>query len=273
MRYFIFLLSVFLFSCSGTDDADGNKVDSPNVVNLKMDSTSDWRSLTESWTASLNLKNASIMKSFYADTVSYYGDRISSADVVMRQSSYFAKNADYKQKITEFISEELQPDGTWRVRLMKQVTAGGKTADYPSSLVFGRSNGIWKIVNESDDISDLTKARVQEVHFAPEVVTIEGLLEETTGFGKTNGGDPKSDARENYNIVWPSTLIDVLANGGSRDGVNVKGVDKIQVVGNDNAVAGLLNKKVKITGTIRLGTGEHEFTKVVLDVKSIEEVK
>lgn len=271
MKYAFLLLPFFLFSCSNGGDTPVE--DSTNIVKTAVDSNSDWRSLAESWTASLNMKNASIMKSFYADTVRYYGDTITSADVVMRQSTYFAQNADYKQKITEFIGEEQQPDGTWRVRITKEVTAGGKVASYPASLIFGKKNGIWKIVNESDDISDLTKGRTQEVHFAPEVVTVEGLLEETTGFGKSESGDPKSDAKENYFIVWPSSLLDVMANGGARDGVNVKGVDKLQVFGSADAVKALLNKKVKVTGTIRLGTGEHEFTKVVLDVKTIEESK
>src|ERR1044072_2612952 len=158
---------VFLFSCNNNNG--GGTVDSAqkDSATVKPSGTGGWKELTESCSASLNLRNASIMKSFYADSVLYYGDHLSADDVVHRQEEYFAMNPDYKQRITEYIDEIQQPDGSWLIKIVKQVTANGQTNEYPASLVFADVNGIWKIVAESDDITDLNKARSLEVTYSP----------------------------------------------------------------------------------------------------------
>lgn len=273
LMYNYFFLPVFLLvfaSCSNegnTPQNDSAKADSPAAAGQRDTTFSDWHSLTESWNASLNLKNASIMKSFYADTVLYYGDRISSTDVVTRQQNYFNANADYRQKIVDYMDEAQQPDGSWRIRIVKQVRAGGKTVNYPASLTFNKQNGIWKIIAESDDITDITKARAQEVQYSKEV-ELTGLLEQTTGYPDVKGGDPKSE-RETYFIFWPSSPLDVSGGNDPQE----KNVDRLQVIGDAAMLNPVLNKKVKITATPAHQNGPHQYTKVVLNAKSVEEVK
>jgi hypothetical protein len=272
--FFSFSIAFFLLSCSNSTDK-GPVVDTSSPDSLKPQTTqvmSDWHSLTESWTASLNLKNASIMKSFYADTVLYYGDKITGEVVVKRQQEYFAAHPDYHQKIIEYIGEEQQPDGNWRVRITKQVTAGGKTADYPASLVFGKRNSIWKIISESDDITDLKKGTPITVHYEPEVITLEGLLEENTGFGpNTSGGDPKSDNKEMYFAFWPSQPLDVIATAAQEKQGNTteKNVDRIQLNGEEKQLRPLLNKKVKISGTLFHSHTSYHFTNVLMNVNAV----
>lgn len=273
---FLFLLPLALLaSCSGNENSSKQNTDTMSVQ--QPDSTSDWHELTEAWTASLNLKNASIMKSFYADSVVYYGDRISSNDVVSRQTAYFNANSDYHQKISEYLGEEQQPDGSWRVRITKEVTAGGKTASYPASLVFMKDGGIWKIVSESDDITDINKARLQQVKYDKEVVTVEGLLEETTGFNTSDqSGDPKSNGAEKYFVVWPSSKLDVIATPEQeKEGVTITehNVDRLQLSGDEKMITPLLNKKVRVKGTLFHQHTAHHFTKVLIEVQSIEAVK
>ncbi|HET6990572.1 MAG TPA: DUF4431 domain-containing protein [Bacteroidia bacterium] len=273
LRFTVFIPAFFIFSSCSNQEPAATKSDS-----VKKDSTesnadfSDWRKLTESWTASLNLKNASIMKSFYSDSVIYYGDNISGADVVKRQQEYFSTNPDYHQKITEYMGEEEQPDGNWRVRITKQVTAGGKTADYPASLIFGKQNGIWKIIAESDDITDLKKGQPVNVHYAPEEVVVEGILEENAGFTPSKEGDPKSDNKELYYVVWPSQPLNVFVKEGTEKGVNVNemGIDRIQLRGDVLSITPFLNKKVRVTGTLAHAVTVHDFTKVILNIEKIE---
>ncbi len=244
---------------------------------MKKDTASSWESLTESWTASLDLKNAPIMKSFYADTVLYYGDRISGDDVVKRQEAYFTAHPDYKMKLAEYISEEQQPDGSWKIRITKKVTVHDSTSTYPASLIYAKQNGIWKIVTESDDITDLKKAQAVDVKYEPETVTVEGLMEENTGFSaNAKGGDPKSDNKEKYDVIWPSQPLNVIATPAqTHEGLDVteKNVDRIQLIGDDKMIQPLLNKKVRITGTLTHGISAHHFTKVLINVSKIEEIK
>ncbi|HTF03077.1 MAG TPA: DUF4431 domain-containing protein [Bacteroidia bacterium] len=266
-------LLVFLFSCGnekGNTPPDSVVNDSSAV---KTSAESGWKELTESWNASLNLRNASIMKSFYADSVQYYGDHLSSDDVVRRQQEYFDLNEDYKQKIEEYIDVIQQPDGSWLVKIMKQVTANGKTANYPASLVYAKTNGIWKIVAESDDITDLNNAKSLQVKYAPEISTIEGLLEENTTFGRVTGGDPKSDAKIPYYVVWTKHPLDVIASTDDekKGWFTEVNVERIQLNGDLETIKKLLNHKVRITGKLEHATTEDHYTKVFMNVDLIEE--
>lgn len=266
------LLALFVFSCGEkTNDVatDTNKNDSVVAKSL-----SGWKELTESWNASLNLRNASIMKSFYADSVLYYGDHLTSDEVVHRQQEYFELNKDYAQKIVEYIDEIQQPDGTWLIKITKQVTANGKTTDYPASLVYANKNGIWKIVAESDDITDLNKAKNMQAQYAPAVTTIEGLVEENNAFGSNPGGDPKSDSRISYYVIWSKHSLDVIATADQlRSGyLTEENIERIQLIGGEQEVKRLLNHKVRITGKLEPGNTDAHFTKVVMNVELVEEV-
>lgn len=265
---------VFLFSCgdkNGGQTVDSNANDSVNVV-ISRDTS--WKALTESWNASLNLRDASIMKSFYADSVLYYGDHLSADEVVHRQQEYFAMTPDYKQKIVEYIDEIQQPDGSWLIKIVKQVTAGGKTNNYPASLVFAKVNGIWKLIAESDDITDLNKARSIEVKYKPEQTTIEGLLEENNTFGSAQGGDPKSDSKIPYYVVWSKYPLDVVATGDQeKQGWTTEhNVERVQLIGDQEQIKKLLNRKVRVTGTLEHASTEKHYTKVVMNVQLVEEV-
>ncbi len=268
----VIALSVFLFSCGDgttavTEDSTQNDTTVVSVV-------SSWKQLAESWSASLNLRNASIMRSFYADSVLYYGDHLSSDEVVHRQTEYFAMNPDYKQKITEYIEEIQQPDGSWLVKIIKQVTANGKTAEYPASLVFANVNGIWKITAESDDITDLNKAKSLQAQYDHPSTTIEGLLEENTGFARINGGDPKSDARVPYYVLWSKNTLDVIASPEQQKAgiVSEYSVERIQLMGDEEQIQKLLNRKVRITGKLSHSSNDQHFTTVIMNVELIEEV-
>jgi hypothetical protein len=230
--------------------------------------------LTESWSASLNLRNATIMKSFYADSVLYYGDDLAADDVVSRQQAYFSSNKNYSQSIEEYIDEVQQPDGSWLIRIMKQVKVNGKIANYPSSLVFTQKEGVWKIVAESDDITDLTKAQTQNAGYAPEKVSIEGLIEANSTFAAAKGGDPKSDGAVKYYALWCNHPLTVTATADQeKKGIeSMSNVERVQVVGDAAAIEKLLNKKVRITGTLEYNTGSEFYTPVIVRAELIEEV-
>jgi hypothetical protein len=255
-----FFIACFLLSCS--NEKEHNKIDSAKTDTLKLVPVlSEWHLLADSWTAALNLKNASIMKSFYADTVLYYGDKISGDDVVKRQQDYFAANKDYRQKLSEYISEEQQPDGTWRVRITKQVTANGKTADYPASLVFTKQNGIWKIISESDDITDLKKRTPANAHYEPETVTVEGLLKEEHAI--------KSTSSETYFALWPAQPLDVIATKPDEINITETNIDRIQLNGDEDQLKALVNKNVRVSGTLFHAHTSYHYTTVLMNVSSV----
>jgi hypothetical protein len=206
--------------------------------------------------------------------VLYYGDHLTSDEVVHRQQEYFALNPDYVQKITEYIDEIQQPNGSWLIKITKQVTANGKTASYPASLVYGNVNGIWKIIAESDDITDLNKAKNMQAEYAPAKTTLEGLVEENNTYTPVGGTDPKSDARVPYYVIWSKHSLDVIANAEQlKKGIPTEeNVERIQLIGSEEQIKKLLNHKVRVTGTLDHATGSDHFTKVLMNVELIEEV-
>jgi hypothetical protein len=272
MRHLFFVLCSLLFISCGDNTVEVVN-DSASTDSIAVKSVTGWKELTESWSASLNLRNASIMKSFYADSVLYYGDHLTSDEVVHRQQEYFALNPDYVQKITEYIDEIQQPDGSWLIKINKQVTANGKTADYPASIVYANMNGIWKIVAESDDITDLNKAKNLQVEYAVKT-TLEGLLEENTTFNPVPGTDPKSDARVPYYVIWSKHSLDVIANTEqqAKGMLTEENVERIQLIGSEEQIKKLLNHKVRVTGILDHATGSDHYTEVLMNVELVEEV-
>jgi hypothetical protein len=275
-KIFIFLLPFVLaaYSCNNATPPKNNVDSTEKIPAAQSDFGSDWHSLTESWAKALDMKKASVMKSFYADTVMYYGDKISGDDVVKRQEAYFEAHPDYKMRLTEFVGEEQQPDGNWKVRIIKAVTINGQTVNYPASLIYAKRNGIWKIISESDDITDLRKAQGVEVSYAPAIVTLEGLVEENTGFGtNVSGGDPKSDNKETYDVIWPSQPLNVIAASSQDGNVTENNIDRLQLIGNDKMIQPFLNKKVRVRGTLQHGDHVKHFTRVVMNVTNMEALK
>lgn len=273
MKYILpIFFSLALMSCG--NDSNDAVTDTSTSDSVAVKSVTGWKELTESWNASLNLRNASIMKSFYADSVLYYGDHLTSDEVVHRQQEYFEMNKDYVQRVVEYIDEIQQPDGTWLIKITKQVTANGKTADYPASLVYGNVNGIWKIVAESDDITDLNKAQNMQAQYAPVKTTLEGLVEENSTFIPVAGTDPKSEGRVPYYVLWSKHSLDVVATAEQlkKGIVTEENLERIQLIGSEEQIKKLLNHKVRVTGTLNHATGSDHYTKVLMNVELIEEV-
>src|ERR1044071_4063497 len=123
MRKVAILASV-VFLCACSNQSGTPAIDSPKTDTTTHPETAGdpFKELAESWTASLNLRDASIMKSFYADSVVYYGDHLTSDEVVHRQQEYFAMNKDYHQTIIEYVDEIQQPNGSWLLKLVKRVS-------------------------------------------------------------------------------------------------------------------------------------------------------
>lgn len=269
---FLSAITLLLFSCGSNSN---NNTASDTAVNdsvaVKM---TTWRELTESWNASLNLRNAPIMKSFYADSVLYYGDHLASDDVVNRQQGYFSSNKDYSQTIEEYIDEVQQPDGSWLIRIMKQVKVNGKIANYPASLVFAQKEGVWKIVAESDDITDLTKAQTQKAGYAPEKVSIEGLIEMNSTYAAANGGDPKSNGTVKYYALWCKHPLEITATPEQeKQGLkSMNNLERVEVIGDVATIEKMLNKKVRVTGVLEYNLKGDFNTPVIVRAELIEEV-
>ena len=87
--------------------------------------------------------------------------------IFQTKRNFFANNPVYGQKIKGDITVTQISNKQAKAEFVKEVTTKKGTKDYPSYLVFENVNGEWKLILESDLISDKNaenkQKRVSEV--------------------------------------------------------------------------------------------------------------
>ncbi len=260
----VFLL--FIASCSETgkqQTADSTANTNPN------DEPPKFNALLNTWAEAMNDSDNAVLSSLYADTVSYYGITTASAKVFMLQSDYVAKHKGYMLRITEIDRQEHRPDKSWYIHFTKEVTTATDTVSYPSSLIFAwKSNG-WKIISESDDLTDIKGASENYIlNYAPAISDIEGVIEENNTWNTSKpGNDPKSDGRMVYYALVPKKKITTVA-GPHNNPPAEENIDRIQIRSKIN-LSKYLNKTVVVSGRLLHSSGSEINTVVQMEVLEI----
>ncbi|UUC45099.1 hypothetical protein [Flavobacterium cerinum] len=118
----------------------------------------DFNALVQQWNKAHDTKNTSLFAIVFDDTVLFYGKQESKADCISKKIALFKKFPDFKQE-TGIVSQEKQADGTVKCSFTKTVHYNGKNENYPSYLIFKLSGSDWKIIVESDLITDKNLAK------------------------------------------------------------------------------------------------------------------
>ena len=106
------------------------------------------------WTDGLNTRNFEGLHDLYAEKVHYYGEYLSPDEIVYNQRKLLEKYQDFNQVIASEISTQRISNEEIRLYFVKRVLHNGKTKDYPSYLIVRFSGAGYKIVTESDLITD-----------------------------------------------------------------------------------------------------------------------
>lgn len=90
----------------------------------------------------------------YAETVMFYGKRMTGKEVVKMNLDFLRNNPDFRQDCYNIKVIKLS-DSRVRCNFDKRVTINGQTKEYPSYLYFTKEFGNnWLIDEESDEITD-----------------------------------------------------------------------------------------------------------------------
>lgn len=90
----------------------------------------------------------------YAETVMFYGKRMTGKEVVKLKQDLLHKSPDFRQECYNIKVVRLS-DNRVQCNFGKRVTINGKTKEYPSYLYFTKESGDnWLIDEESDEITD-----------------------------------------------------------------------------------------------------------------------
>ncbi|MDR3048104.1 MAG: hypothetical protein LBU51_10960 [Bacteroidales bacterium] len=144
--------------------------------------------LVVEWNGAHSLDFVNLFADLYNSNVSFYGTTLNKDKVYSKKQSSLQKSNGYKQEILDNNIDVKQiNDNEYRCDFVKRVSVNKKTNDYPSYLVFRKFNNEWKIVVESDEITDknLVKRKVDEILNFPEVKAIKNVVIDT--FEPTDG--------------------------------------------------------------------------------------
>jgi ketosteroid isomerase-like protein len=262
---FLFLLCCFV-AC--TENGKPETQDSA-TTSTPADEPPNFSALLNTWAEAMSDSDNAALSSLYADSVMYYGIPTGSSKVFMLQSDYVTKHKGYKLRITEIDLQEHRPDNSWYIHFTKEVTTAADTVSYPSSLVFAwKSNG-WKIIGESDDLTDIKGAAENYIlNYAPAISNIEGVIEENSSWNtSTPGSDPKSDGRMVYYVLIPKKKITTVA-GFHNNPPAEENIDRVQLRSKID-LRNYVNKTVVVSGRMLHSTGSGINTVIQMDVLEV----
>ncbi|MFN8713322.1 MAG: hypothetical protein ACK5Z2_10765 [Bacteroidota bacterium] len=263
-------LFLFLFCCIAACTENGKpETQDSTTTSTPTDEPPKFNALLNTWAEAMNDSDNAVLSSLYADTVSYYGITTAASKVFMLQSDYVAKRKGYKLRITEIDRQEHRPDNSWYIHFTKEVTTATDTISYPSSLIFAWKINGWKIISESDDLTDIKGASENYIlNYAPAISDIEGVIEENNSWNTSKpGSDPKSDGRMVYYVLVPKKKITTIA-GLHNNPPAEENIERIQIRSKIN-LSKYVNKTVVVSGRMLHSTGNGINTVIQMDVLEI----
>lgn len=139
-----------VYSCSTSDNEEKsiNTEKSVEQINLEIEK------FIGDWNNALNNKDISSLSQFYSDSIDYYGKKISKNQVISSKLKYFEKHPDFRQVLTGDIKIDQMTNGLFRCSFRKKMDYLADKNTYDGYLIIEKNDSIFKIVNESDLITD-----------------------------------------------------------------------------------------------------------------------
>jgi len=156
------LVFIFLGSTACSDNktkqekAIAKKMEQEGTNSLKDKTFTD---LVEAWSQAHSLDNINQFNQLFDNTVLFYGSELSRNECLFKKRSLLDKHHDFKQIIVSDIEVKKYESEQYLCFFIKRVTIGVKTTDYPSYLMFRKYENDWKIVVESDEVTDRNLAK------------------------------------------------------------------------------------------------------------------
>ena len=111
--------------------------------------------LTNEWNQAHSLDNLNQLYQLFDNTVLFYGLTLSKDECIAKKRSLLNKYTSFEQEIVTygFSVQEIEVN-KYKCSFTKRVITEGKSNDYPSYLIFRKYGDNWKIIAESDLITD-----------------------------------------------------------------------------------------------------------------------
>ena len=255
-----------MFSCRQKENS--NLSNSKDKIEKKEKTVEEQiKEMVNIWNEASSNADFDTLEKILGDKIEYYQSFVTKDYYISDQKKFFAKNPVYGQRIKGDIVVTKISNKQAKAEFVKEVTTKKGVKDYPSYLVFENVNSEWKLILESDTVSDANienrKKRATEnpnksSYRYGEPVSIVGTFE-------IRNVELERGNVEGY-FIRLNVPITLLEDEYNRRVENNKLIQLLLVDENSKSFEG---KKVLITGKFYPPEVEYHSTPVTLDVSEI----
>jgi len=281
----LILLILSAFSCGKKENLDTSSNKEETVKKEKVEETEktkeksveeEIKEMVNIWNEASSNADFETLEKILGDKIEYYQSSVTKAHYISDQKKFFEKNPVYGQKIKGDITVTQISNKQVKAEFIKEVTTKKGTKDYPSYLIFANVNGEWKLILESDKVSDANvenqKKRAAEnpnksKYKYEEPVTIVG----TFGIKKV---ETENGIAKPY-VITLNTPIKVVADEGNDINQTESNQNMIQLALTDEHINYLKSKnaygkRIQITGTFYHSHTMYHYTPVLMSVSEVK---
>ena len=283
----LLFLILSVFSCGKKENSDTSASKEKEVKKEKAVKTEDESKKEETveeqiikmvniWNDASSNADFDTLEKILGNKIEYYQSSVTKDYYISDQKKFFAKNPVYGQKIKGDITVTQISNKQAKAEFIKEVTTKKGTKDYPSYLIFANVNGEWKLILESDKVSDANvenqKKRAAEnpnksKYKYDEPVTIVG----TFGIKKF---ETKNGIAKPY-VITLNTPIKVVADEGDDVNQTESNQNMIQLALSDEHINYLKSKnaygkRIQVTGTFYYWHSIYHYTPVLMSVSEVK---
>lgn len=280
------ILSILLvtFSCGLKNQSDNDKKSEKNSTQKVKTSEQEVKEMVELWNKASSNGDFTVLENMLADKIEYYQQTVTRDYYIKDQKKFFEKNPVYGQVIKGDIDIQQISDTQYKAEFIKEVTTKKGTKDYPSYLVFKKIGNEWKLILESDMVSDAniekkkkqkTESPNKSTYYYTNNQTLIGTFDIKKIFVEDGAANENGKTIYPYFLFLSSPIKVVPAVADDSENIVETGVTELHLVLDGNLINYLKSnqaygKKVKMTGELFHSHTIYHHSVVLMDVKNIE---
>ena len=280
------ILSILLvtFSCGLNNQSNNDKKSEKNSTQKAKTSEQEVKEMVELWNKASSNGDFTVLENMLADKIEYYQQTVTRDYYIKDQKKFFEKNPVYGQVIKGDIDIQQISDTQYKAEFVKEVTTKKGTKDYPSYLVFKKIGNEWKLILESDMVSDAniekkkkqkTESPNKSTYYYTNNQTLIGTFDIKKIFVEDGAANENGKTIYPYFLFLSSSIKVVPAVADDSENIVETGVTELHLVLDENLINYLKSnqaygKKVKMTGELFHSHTIYHHSAVLMDVKNIE---
>jgi hypothetical protein len=228
-------------------------------INKEGDGSATLKKITLDWNNAHSSKDVSVFSNLFDDSVMFYGVKKDKNDCIEAKLGIFRKYSDFSQEIYGEIKVDNLGGGIFKSSFTKRVTFNQTMKDYPAYLIYKKMDNGWKILAESDVVTDnnLSKSN-KKYKYEPVVTTLDGVLIYMSGI-------TPDEQPVRFPAIKLSQPISVDKNQDNEEETNVEFI-QLAILTDEMMtwVKSLEDKPVSITGTLYHADNGNHHTNVLM---------